>query len=102
MAERDAALAGNRLVDSATMHVALTPLREAGIDGHAVESDYGFGWWIDRYRGRLRYRHEGETIGFRNAIQRFPAERLAVIVLANRADARSQEMAERIADVYLR
>ena len=30
--------------------------------------------------------HDGETIGFRTTIQRFPDDHLTIIVLANRTD----------------
>lgn len=43
---------------------------------------YGFGW---RLNGDTQW-HSGETIGFRNAIVRWPADGLTVIVLSNRHD----------------
>jgi len=45
---------------------------------------YGYGWFLDEPGGRRRYRHEGTTIGFRNAVQRFPDEDLTVLFLSNR------------------
>ena len=33
---------------------------------------YGFGWFLDPWRGRRRTWHHGETSGFRAAIERFP------------------------------
>jgi CubicO group peptidase (beta-lactamase class C family) len=61
---------------------------------------YGFGWFLDPYRGHRRYAHYGETVGFRSAIQRFPDDRLTVIVLANRADVNAPALAESVADWY--
>ena len=43
---------------------------------------YGFGW---RLNGDTQW-HSGETIGFRNAIVRWPSQRLTVVVLTNRDD----------------
>ena len=43
---------------------------------------YGFGW---RLNADTQW-HSGETIGFRNVIVRWPARRLAVVVLSNRDD----------------
>ena len=63
--------------------------------------DYGFGWWIDEYRGHRRIRHYGSTSGFRNFMQRFPDRRLTVIVLTNRAGPDVQPLAEKVADLYL-
>jgi CubicO group peptidase (beta-lactamase class C family) len=45
---------------------------------------YGYGWFLDEPGGRRRYRHEGSTIGFRNAVRRFPDEDLTVLFLSNR------------------
>lgn len=41
---------------------------------------YGFGWRVEEDR----ISHTGETIGFRNAIVRFPTERRTVVILTNR------------------
>jgi CubicO group peptidase (beta-lactamase class C family) len=62
---------------------------------------YGFGWFLDPYRGHRRYAHYGETVGFRTAIQRFPDDGLTVIVLANRAEVDAPALAESVADLYL-
>jgi CubicO group peptidase (beta-lactamase class C family) len=62
---------------------------------------YGFGWFLDPYKGHKRMWHYGETVGFRTVIERFPDDRLTVIVLANRADADSQGLALKVADLYL-
>jgi len=43
----------------------------------------------------------GETVGFRTAIQRFPDDRLTVIVFANRADLDAPAMAESVAGAVL-
>ena len=61
---------------------------------------YGFGWFLNPYRGRRRYSHYGETVGFKNAIQRFPDDRLTVIVLSNRAEVDAPALAESVADLY--
>ena len=88
---------GTELVDSATMDLATTPPQlPAG-----AETQYGFGWFVDRYRGEQRWRHTGETSGFRNAIQRFPRRRLTIIVLTNRSSGEPAAIAERIADRLL-
>ena len=63
--------------------------------------NYGFGWWIDEYRGHRRHHHYGETSGFRNVVLRFPDQRLTIIVLTNRADPDVYPVAERVADLFL-
>ena len=67
----------------------------------AVAPRYGFGWFLDPYRGHRRYAHYGETVGFRTAIQRFPNDRLTVIVLANRSETDAPALAESVAGLYL-
>jgi len=85
------------LVDAATLDLAATPPQlPAG-----ATTEYGFGWFIDVYRGEKRWRHTGETSGFRNAIQRYPRRRLTVIVLTNRSSGEPRALAERIADRLL-
>jgi CubicO group peptidase (beta-lactamase class C family) len=63
---------------------------------------YGFGWFLDPYQGRPRMWHAGSTQGFRTAIQRFPAEKLTVIVLSNRTDFDAAALALEAADGYLK
>jgi len=85
------------LVDAATLELATTPPQLPG----GADTQYGFGWFVDTYRGEKRWRHTGETSGFRNAIQRFPRRRLTVIVLTNRSSGEPYAIAERIADRLL-
>jgi len=66
-----------------------------------ADTTYAFGWFVDGYRGEKRWRHTGETSGFRNAIQRFPHRRLTIIVLTNRSSGEPAAIVERIADRLL-
>jgi CubicO group peptidase (beta-lactamase class C family) len=99
LAQWDEALRVNELVSPAGMKPALTPVRladgseprwpaEPGGDNlqPGAPVSYGFGWFLDAWRGRSRMWHHGETRGFRSVIERFPDDRLAVVVLANRDD----------------
>ncbi len=74
------------------------PLQQ--VDG-SLAPLYGFGWFLDPLHGHRRYSHYGETVGFRNAIQRFPDDRLTVIVLSNRAEVDAPALAEKVAELYL-
>ena len=47
---------------------------------------YGFGWFLDPYKGRARMWHSGSTQGFRTVIERFTEEDLTIIILCNRTD----------------
>ena len=93
----DRALSGGTLIDGASLVLATTPPALPG--GAATE--YGFGWFIDTYRGEKRWRHTGETSGFRNAILRFPDRKLTIVILTNRSSGEPQAIAERIADRFL-
>lgn len=100
----DRALREHTLLSAAEMEPALTPVWPTSApakspDGPSVS--YGFGWFLDPYRGHKRMWHDGETIGFRTTIQRFPGDQLTVIVLANRVDVNPEELALKVADLYL-
>jgi len=104
LAKWDRALREHTLLSETEMKPALTPVELTG--GHATSDDdrevrYGFGWFLSPYKGHKRMWHDGETIGFRTTIQRFPEDKLTVIVLANRADVNAEEMALRVADLYI-
>lgn len=103
LAKWDRALREHTLLSEAEMQPALTPVHVAdGLptsEGRTVS--YGFGWFLDSYKGHRRMWHDGETIGFRTTIQRFPEEGLTVIVLANRTDIDPKSFALRVADLYL-
>jgi CubicO group peptidase (beta-lactamase class C family) len=99
MARWDRALEEQTLVDAATLGLATTPPSLPGGGGAATE--YGFGWFVDTYRGEPRWRHTGETSGFRNAIQRYPARHLTIVILTNRSSGEPEAIAERIADRLL-
>jgi CubicO group peptidase (beta-lactamase class C family) len=47
-------------------------------------TEYGFGWYVDEYKGNRRYRHSGSTRGFRNGVQHLPALDVTVVFLSNR------------------
>ena len=93
----DRALSDATIIDRAALTAATTPPVLTG----SVHSEYGFGWFIDTYRGEKRWRHTGETSGFRNAIMRFPERKLTIVILTNRSSGEPSAIAERIADRML-
>jgi CubicO group peptidase (beta-lactamase class C family) len=104
LAKWDRALREHTLLSEAEMQPALTPVQPT--EGPAKVEDgstvnYGFGWFLDPYQGHKRMSHYGSTIGFRTIIQRFPDDKLTVIVLANRADINPEDFALKVADLYL-
>ena len=46
-------------------------------------SHYGYGWFIDEYRGEPRIHHNGDTRGFRECVQRYPGRQAAVFIQLN-------------------
>jgi len=104
LARWDQALRDHTLLSEAEMQPAFTPVLPTSgpakiPDGPAVS--YGFGWFLDPYQGHGRMWHDGETIGFRTTIQRFPDDKMTIIVLANRTDINPEALALKVADLYL-
>ena len=110
----DRALRDHMLLSDAEMKPALTPVQPTGGPAKTEEGEtlsYGFGWFLDPYpdshkpdshqKSHKRMSHDGGTIGFRTTIQRFPDDDLTVIVLANRTDIDPEELALKVADLYL-
>ena len=76
-------------LESGRFNQALVPATPT--DDPAVQ--YGFGW---RISGPI-VSHTGETVGFRNAIVRFPEKHLTVVVLTNRNEGTPYRIALEIA-----
>jgi CubicO group peptidase (beta-lactamase class C family) len=110
----DQALGQQKLLSAAEMAAAFTPVKLA--DGSAPrwplepEGDnlapgrpvaYGFGWFLDPYKGHPRGWHTGSSMGFRTVIERFPDDRVTIIILANRSDADTKALADSVAQVLL-
>src|SRR5215831_15783708 len=99
----DRALRRHQLLSEREMQAALTPVEVP--EGKVTEPDgspasYGFGWFLNPYKGRKRMWHYGETMGFRTAIQRFEKEKLTIVILCDRADLDPSSLALRIADLF--
>ncbi len=75
----DDALHDGRLLSSRAMEVMLTPQRLS--DGS--ETDYGFGLFVDRFRGARRIQHNGQTQGFVADYQHFPDRDFSVVTFGN-------------------
>ena len=115
LAKWDAALQNHTLLGEPEMRAALTPVKLADGDQPTWPSTpgddnlnpgkpvaYGFGWFLDPYRGHPRMWHTGSTRGFHTVIQRFPAENLTVIVLCNRTDLDAAALSLQAADLFLK
>jgi len=108
----DDALRNHTLLSAKEMRPAITPETTAAVLPENVEDlpkaagekplAYGFGWFLDPYRGHARMWHYGSSIGFHTIIQRFPADNLTIIILSNRSDLDLSALSLRVADLYLR
>jgi len=114
LAKWDDALGNHTLLSAEEMKPALVPARlangqptrwpaEANDDNldPSKPVSYGFGWFLDPYRGHPRMWHTGSTMGFRTMILRLTADHLTIIILSNRSDLDPQTLATATADLYL-
>jgi CubicO group peptidase (beta-lactamase class C family) len=97
LAHWSAALDRNAVITAGSFHAATTP----AVLASGAATSYGFGWFIDRHHGHRRQRHEGDSIGFRTAIQRYPDDHLTVVVLVNRGAAPIDGLSDGVANVFL-
>lgn len=110
LAKWDDGLEHHKLLSSAEMREALTPVRLTGglqpkwplkpdddnlAPGKPVA--YGYGWFLDPLDERPRMWHSGSTRGFSTVIERFMDNPVTVIVLANRTDVTAEKLALQIA-----
>jgi len=103
LAKWDAALTNHTLLGAKEMQPALTPVvvpNGGPVGPNNEPAAYGFGWFLNPYKGHPRMWHYGETIGFRTSIQRFTRDRLTIVVLCNRSDLNPGALGERVADLF--
>ena len=109
LAKWDEALAQHTLLSEKEMQAALAPgkLADGSQPKWPANSDrpegtpvsYGFGWFLDPYRGHQRMWHYGDTMGFHSYIVRFVEDKLTIIVLCNRTDLDPEALALKVADL---
>ncbi len=93
----DQALYSDKLVSFETLQKIFSP----GVIIDSTRTGYGFGWRLDEYKGHQRMHHTGQTCGFTTIIQRYPDEKLTIIILTNRNKPMLNEIANEIADIFL-
>jgi D-alanyl-D-alanine carboxypeptidase len=96
MAKWNAALDADTLLSARTKELMWTPARLN--DGKPVK--YGFGWFLDSVEGHRNIGHSGATSGFSASIQRFPDDKLAVILLTNTDEQIATALAKKVATFY--
>lgn len=66
------------------------------------EINYGFGLFLDDYRGLRTVSHAGDMGGYHSQFLQFPGEKISVIVLTNAADFNAYRISHQIADILLK
>jgi len=94
----NAALDGESLLTAASKDEMWTPVKLN--DGST--KTYGFGWNILETEGHKNIGHGGSTSGFSASIQRFPEDRLAVIILTNTDEQIATTLAKKIATFFFK
>ena len=83
-----------KLLSAESLKEMFTEYPEATREGQ----HYGYGVVISRLKfGKLLYYHGGGITGFSTSIQRYPAERVCIVVLSNLEDYKPWELGDHIA-----
>jgi len=98
LAKWNAVLDGDTLLNAATKEQMWTPAKLNG----GKPTKYGFGWFVDTLDGHKNIGHSGSTSGFSATIQRFPDDKLAIIILTNTDEAIATPLAKKIATFCFR
>jgi CubicO group peptidase (beta-lactamase class C family) len=96
LAKWNAALDGETILNAASKEQMWTLAKLN--DGKPTK--YGFGWFLDTVDGHKNIGHGGSTSGFSATIQRFPDDKLAIIILTNTDEQIATTLAKKIATFY--
>jgi len=80
-----------------------TAMWTSGKLNNGKETEYGFGWRVGPYQGHKNIGHSGSTSGFSASLQRFPNDKVSVIVLCNSGEEGvATVLAKKIASFYFK
>jgi CubicO group peptidase (beta-lactamase class C family) len=96
LAKWSAALDSDRPLNAASKEQMWTPVKL----NNGKAGKYGFGWFLDTVEGHKNIGHGGSTSGFSASIQRFPDDRLAVIILTNTNEEIATTLAKKVAAFF--
>jgi CubicO group peptidase (beta-lactamase class C family) len=82
----DQALYSERLISAKALEAMFTPFKD----------NYCYGWFHDKFGGRIGYGHGGGISGFVTQVIRFPKEKAYVVVLSNFDWAKSSDKAKKL------
>lgn len=92
----DQALYTDKLLPKKLRELMFTPQTDQFSPDDPAKTRYGYGWFIDEAFGRRRIGHGGDIDGFKSEFDRFPDDKVTVIVLSNRFDTDPLGIAESI------
>jgi CubicO group peptidase (beta-lactamase class C family) len=98
LAKWNASLDGEGLLKTASKEQMWSPVRL----NNGKTRNYGFGWSLGEVEGHKNIGHSGSTSGFSASIQRFPNDKLAVIILTNTDEEIATILARKIAGFYFK
>lgn len=76
-------------------------MQQVGVLNNGRQLGYAFGLGIGPYRGLKTVGHAGGDAAYRSFVFWFPEQRFGVVALSNFSSLNPQQMAMRIADIYL-
>jgi CubicO group peptidase (beta-lactamase class C family) len=88
----DFKIGGKKAVDLMLQKFTLSGGKEIPYAGGLVHSEF---------RGLPMIAHTGSVAGYRSILARFPQQRFSVIILANVSSFNTQDMARKVAEIYL-
>ena len=99
MAKWDVALYTEKLLKRSSLEQMWTA--DVTKDRPALPFNYGFGWFVENYRGHRLLQHSGGTPGFSSVMYRFMNDKLTIIILSNHGDRVLDQLAVDLAGIYL-
>jgi len=99
LAKWDAALYTEKLLKRSSLETMWTPVNLK--NGQPNKGVYGFGWFIEQRHGHRVVSHSGAWQGFKTSIVRYMDDQLTVVVLSNLAEAKPEDIARHVAEMYL-
>ncbi|MBA4149983.1 MAG: beta-lactamase family protein [Verrucomicrobia bacterium] len=98
MAKWDAALNSEKILSAASKSEMWTITQL----NNGTTKNYGLGWYVDTLEGHTNIGHSGSTSGFSASFQRFPDNKLTIIVFCNSGEGGvATALAKKIATFYL-
>lgn len=101
----DQALYTDRLIPQTIRDQMFTPFAPitslsslyAAVSAHMTDASYGYGWIIGKQFNHQLISHRGTITGFRGMINRYPDDKVVIIVLSNRESTAVGDIAQEIA-----